>query len=368
MKVVMRIFLTLILFSLITFSSFSQKRTVRLLFGGDAMQHLPQVEAARTGNEYTYDSCFILIKNRISQADIASINFETTLGGLPYAGYPLFSSPDEFAVSLKNAGFNLFMQANNHALDRGKYGLERTIDVLDSIGVKHTGTFKSTESRELYYPLMIIKNGIRMAFLNYSYDTNGLRIELPNQMNLIDTLEIKKDLDRAHKYNPDIIIAVMHWGEEYQTYPTREQRRLTNFLQNSGVRIIIGHHPHVIQPISITNKKDRIDKVVYYSLGNFISNQQKINTDGGMLAEIVISKSDNDATIEIESCDQWLVWVRKNSSVKNNYLLIPSDVSISSVNMNVFPVGLDISADDLHRMNLFRINAEKILDKKVPQF
>lgn len=419
--VVMRKYLTFISFSLIIFSSFSQKRTVRLLFGGDAMQHLPQVEAAKTGDEFNYDSCFILVKDRISQADIASVNFETTLGNKPYTGYPMFSSPDEFAVSLKNAGFNLFAQANNHALDRGRYGLERTIDILDSIGIKHTGTFKTAETRELYYPLMVIKNGIRIAFLNYSYDTNGLRIETPNQINLIDTIEIKRDIHRAHMYNPDIIIAIMHWGEEYQTYPTHNQRRLTKFLQNNGVRIIIGHHPHVIQPISITNKEDKIDKVVYYSLGNFISNQQKINTDGGMIAEIVISKTEDKVKTEIESCDYWLLWVWKNSRAKNNYMLIPTDLALASENKigtnnneignengnesdyklngdkysrninltpeNDFPikdniyerniennsnnlyktlVELNISSDDLQSMNLFRVNAEKIINRKVP--
>jgi poly-gamma-glutamate synthesis protein (capsule biosynthesis protein) len=181
------------------------------------MQHLPQVQGARNEDgSFSYDSCFHWVKERISAADLAGINFETTLGEVPYAGYPLFSSPDAFAFSLKDTGFDIFFQANNHALDRGRKGLERTIDLLDSVGIKHTGTFGSEGARSLHYPLMVIKNGIRIAFLNYTYDTNGLIVQEPNQINVTDTNLIKQDIGRTQLYKPDIIIAQMHWGEEYR--------------------------------------------------------------------------------------------------------------------------------------------------------
>lgn len=291
---------------------FSQERKVTLLFVGDAMQHGPQIEAAKTDSGYVYDRCFQYLNDKIASADIACVNFETTLGGAPYRGYPQFSTPDEYAVALKNVGFDLFFTANNHCLDTGKKGLERTIDVLDTIvGVKYTGTFKSGEDRALYYPLMVIKNGIRIAFLNYTYGTNGINVSTPNVVNFIEPRVMKKDIDVAKRMLPDLIIANMHWGNEYQTTASAEQKEIANFLHQNGVRIIIGHHPHVLQPIIVSKENDSIRNVVYYSLGNFVSNQRKTNTDGGAMAEITISQKEYGSPVRIESCDYSLLWVNK---------------------------------------------------------
>ena len=306
----------------------AQESKVTLLFAGDAMQHMPQVYAAKTDSGYNYSPVFELVKSKISQADIAGVNFETTLGGKPFKGYPQFSSPDEYAIALHQAGFNIFFTANNHVVDTGRKGLERTIKVIKEQGAKQTGSFASKEQRDLYYPLMIIKNGIRIAFLNYTYGTNGLLVAKPNIVNLIDTLVMEKDIAAAELLKPDIMIAVMHWGEEYQSVPTVAQKRVAQFLLRNNVRIIIGHHPHVIQPIEIIKVNDSITHTVFYSLGNFVSNQQQPNTDGGMFAEIVLSKSNNDsnanAEITIESVDYSLVWVHKYfKSGKPVYRLLP---------------------------------------------
>ena len=353
----MRTFVLLFLHLLIIFPGASQEKRVTLLFAGDAMQHMPQVHGALTEEgSYRYDSCFYLVRERIAAADIAGINFETTLGSKPYSGYPTFSSPDEFAVALKNTGFDIFFQANNHAFDRGSRGLERTIDYLDSIGIHHTGTFKTNEARALYYPLMIIKNGIRIAFLNYVYDTNGLTVKTPNIVNLIDSNRIKSDLLHTQLYKPDIIIAQMHWGEEYHTTPSPAQKKMAALLLQYGVRIVIGHHPHVIQPIAIEKVKGDIRSVIYYSLGNFISNQQRVNTDGGMLAEIVITRRDDSSPVVIESCDYSLVWVRKEPlKGKINYQLIPSWIVNNGTLHN----------EEKQKMDIFVDNAEKIVRKKL---
>lgn len=334
----------------------AQEKRVTLLFAGDAMQHLPQVNAAKTADGYDYDSCFYLLKDQITSADIACVNFETTLGGKPYTGYPMFSSPDQFATGLKAAGFDIFFLANNHILDRGKHGLERTVDVLDSLQVKHTGVFKSKFSRGLNYPLMVIKNGIRIAFLNYTYDTNGLKTVPPNVVNLIDTIQIKRDLRLTALYNPDIVIANMHWGEEYFVEPSRKQKQLAAFLIRNGVRIIIGNHPHVVQPLVKNVSEDKIESVVFYSLGNFISNQQKINTDGGALAEITIRKDGNEA-ITIETCNYLLTWVRKFKTHhgKLKYVLIPSDHDFEKINP-------PLTNKELQKMNIFVRNADQIIE------
>lgn len=336
----------------------AQEKRVSLIFAGDAMQHLPQIHAARTSSGYDYDSCFCLLKNKISRADIACVNFETTLGGEPYTGYPRFSAPDEFASGLKDAGFDLFFLANNHVADKGRRGIERTLGVLDSIGIKHTGVFRSKRDRGLNYPLMIIKNGIRIAFLNYTYDTNGLPVTAPHRVNVTDTLQIRRDLRLARLYNPDIVIAGMHWGDEYATRPNAGQQKLSDFLFRNGVRIVIGSHPHVVQPSVKKVADDEIETVVYYSLGNFISNQEKIHTDGGALAEIVISKSDENKAVKIESCSYSLVWVRKYAeNGKMKYRLIPVDEQKKTS----LPV---LSPRELQKMNIFAANADKIIGGK----
>ena len=352
-----QLIVTLILI-LLFFSAFSQEKRVSLLFAGDAMQHLPQVRAAQTANGYNYDSCFYLLKEKISTANIAFVNFETTLGGKPYSGYPQFSAPDEFAFGLKDAGFDVFFLANNHVVDKGRKGLERTLSVLDSMGIKYTGAFKSKESRGLNYPLMVIKNGIRMAFLNYTYDTNGIPVPAPNVVNIIDTLQMKSDLRLTQLYNPDIVIANMHWGNEYATSQNAEQRKLADFLFRNGVRIIIGNHPHVVQPLVKNMVDEEIETVVYYSLGNFVSNQQKVNTDGGALAEIVISKPSDNSPVKIESCNYSLVWVRKyTESGKVKYTLIP----VEEHKKTAIPV---LSAQERQKMNIFATNADKIIGKE----
>lgn len=342
--------------SLFISSTASQERRVTLLFAGDAMQHLPQIESARTDEgTFRYDSCFLLVRDMIEAADIAGVNLETTHGGEPYSGYPTFSAPDAFALALKRAGFDLFFQANNHAVDRGRKGLEDTIDLLDSIGVKHTGTFKSEESRTLHYPLMIIKNGIRFAFLNYSYNTNGIPVSPPNIVNLIDTNSIKKDLYYTKRYHPDIIIAQMHWGNEYHTTPSAQQKAITTMLQHHGVQIVIGHHPHVVQPMVVKRVDDTIRSVVCYSLGNLISNQQRRLTDGGMMAEIAVSKAGDTAPVVIESCNYALTWVHKAyNKGKYHYRLIPYPADKSAL----------LNSEEKQKMDTFVKNATSIIEKR----
>ncbi|QRX63553.1 CapA family protein [Dysgonomonadaceae bacterium zrk40] len=321
----MRTTLWILLFLLQFTQVKSQERSVTLLFAGDAMQHLPQIHSARGEDGlYQYDSCFHLLKEKISNADLVGVNFETTLGGEPYSGYPLFSAPDAFATALRDSGFDIFFQANNHAVDRGRRGVERTIQVLDSLGIRHTGTFADPEKRSLYYPLMVIQNGIRIAFLNYSYDTNGLPVKEPNVVNLIDSVQIVRDLKMAELYKPDIIVAQLHWGEEYRINPSQQQQTIADLLLRKGVQIIIGHHPHVVQPMKVEKDQGEIRNVVYYSLGNFISNQQQELTDGGMLAEIVIRMKDEESPAVIDTCGYSLVWVEKTAHDDGiRYRLIP---------------------------------------------
>lgn len=268
----------------------SAQERITLLFVGDLMQHQAQIDAARTSSgQYDYTPCFAAVKEQISQADLAIGNLEVTLGGKPYKGYPAFSAPDEYLHAIKDAGFDLLLTANNHCLDRGKKGLERTIRLLDSLHIPHAGTYKDRKERRKQYPLFIRKKGFCIAFLNYTYDTNGIRTSAPNIVNYIDKEEILQDIRSAQARRPDAIIACMHWGEEYHSLPNKEQRELADWLLEQGVTHIIGAHPHVIQPMELRTE-GRQQHIVVYSLGNFISNMSAPRTDGGLMFTMQLEK------------------------------------------------------------------------------
>lgn len=296
------------------------------------MQHKAQLEAARTSQgTYDYSPCFSLVKEQISKADIAIANLEVPLGGKPYTGYPAFSAPDEFLYAIQNAGFDILLTANNHCLDRGKKGLERTILMLDSLHIPYTGTYRNKEERHQHYPLLIHKNGFRIAFLNYTYDTNGIKPSSPNIVNYIDKKVIQQDIDTARAWQPGAIIACMHWGNEYQSLPSREQRQLADWLLEQGVTHIIGSHPHVIQPMELrTDSLTGMQHAVVYSLGNFISNMSQINTDGGLIFTLELEK-DTVASliphIRVRHCGYNLVWTARptlsNEKIISSIQLIP---------------------------------------------
>ena len=185
------VFIVVLLYSV----TLSSQERITLLFVGDLMQHQAQIDAAHVSEgKYDYSSCFSLIKEQISQADLAIGNLEVTLGGRPYRGYPMFSAPDEYLQAIKDAGFDILLTANNHCLDRGKKGMERTIQLLDSSGIRYAGTYKNLSERRQRYPLFINRNGFRIALLNYTYGTNGIKATSPNIVNYIDTAIIAKHI------------------------------------------------------------------------------------------------------------------------------------------------------------------------------
>jgi len=288
-------------FFLGNFAVFAQENTLRLIFAGDIMGHTTQINAAKRearGKGYDYKPFFKHLKPYISGADLAVINLEHTLAGEPYAGYPQFSSPDESIYAIKDAGFSLIATANNHSLDRGKQGLERTLSVLKSIKLKYFGMYKDTLEKNRTYPLFIEKNGITLAFLNYTYGTNELVEEAPNIVNRIDTAQIAADIKKARLAFPDFIIAFMHWGNEYELKESEEQRELAKFMAWKGVNLIIGSHPHVVQPfdkIFVPGSRDSVP--VIYSLGNFISNQRDRYKDGGIMFEVTLQKNNNKTKV-----------------------------------------------------------------------
>ncbi|MFZ1806468.1 MAG: CapA family protein [Cyclobacteriaceae bacterium] len=320
----------IIVFVLVTFSAqfaLSQDTTrVSLLFVGDVMQHDSQISAAYNpaSKSYDYSACFQYIKPVIQSADVAIANLEVTLAGPPYKGYPQFSAPDQLAEELKATGFDVLVTANNHSLDRRRKGLERTIDVLDTLSVPHTGTFKDSASRAVKYPLVFEKNGFRFSLLNYTYGTNGIPVSKPNIVNLIDTVQIKADLAKARDQNTDAIIVFMHWGAEYQDAPNRSQKQIAKLCFDNGAMMVIGAHPHVVQPM----ERDTVNNtLVAYSLGNFVSGQQSRYRDGGAMLWVELEKlraADSATSIQIKKASYELEWVyRDNASSPKKYFILP---------------------------------------------
>jgi len=304
---------------------------VTLLFVGDLMQHDAQIEAARTSDGYDYSDCFKHVKNEIAKADIAIGNLEVTMGGKPYRGYPSFSAPDEFLYAIQDAGFDVLLTANNHCLDRGKKGLQRTVQLLDSLHIPFAGTYINREERQKRYPLLVEKKGVRLVFLAYTYDTNGLKPSYPNVVNYMDRNQMKRDILLARKMRPDAIIACMHWGVEYRSLPEKAEKELADWLIEQGVDHVIGSHPHVLQPIEVIRDAHTPDKhLVVYSLGNFISNMSKKKTDGGAMVKLELKKIGE--ITRLEHCEYSFVWTsRPILSKKKNFEVYPSSFLLKPV-------------------------------------
>lgn len=296
-----------------------------LLFLGDIMQHDSQIAAAYdpVAKKYDYTSCFQYIKPWIESADLAIGNLELTLAGPPYKGYPQFSAPDELIFGLKDMGMDVLVTANNHCVDKGRKGLERTIDMLDSLKIPHTGTFKEEVDRLNDHPLLIEKDSFRLSILNYTFSTNGLPVTRPNIVNRIDTAVIRQDLLKAREQNPDITIVFFHWGVEYQSLPNVQQKILTEFCFANGAQLVIGAHPHVIQPMEWRKDKNQL---VAYSLGNFVSGQRKRYTDGGSVLYLELEKirhKPDSSVTSIDSAGYLLEWVHRTS---RKYTVLPAPV------------------------------------------
>lgn len=305
----------------------STNQELSFIFIGDIMGHGPQITSAFDSDkkEYDYNNCFRYITDEISEPDYAIGNLEVTLAGPPFKGYPQFSSPDELAVACKNSGMDVLVTSNNHSCDRGGSGICRTVNVLDSLNIIHTGTFLDSNDRSDRYPLIIESDCIRIAILNYTYGTNGLPYPEPTIVNMIDKELMKKDLEVAKSKNVDKIIVVTHWGSEYKLQPVQYQIDYGQFLFDNGADIIIGSHPHVLEKMvwekSSTEKEG--ESLIVYSLGNFVSNQRKRYTDGGAMFKMTLKKEGNNTTIK--DAGYMLTWVHTPiENGKKQYYILPA--------------------------------------------
>lgn len=296
-----------------------------LLFVGDAMQHVAQRDAAKTASgDYDFSQCFEAVTPLISSADYAVANLETPVGCPPYAGYPCFSAPASYSLALKDAGFDMCLTANNHTLDRGPRGLRSTIATLDEQGIAHLGTYSNDSARGAALPLIRTVNGIRIAFLNYTYGTNGITPRDGVVVDYINRELIAADVEAAKAAQPDLIAVCIHWGDEYKLLPNTTQRHTADFLEALGVDIIIGGHPHVIQPMELRPNRYYPDKQLFlvYSLGNFISNMKTPDTRGGAVARVRLCRKPGE-NVKIVDADYRLVFTEPGTSPRSNFRVVP---------------------------------------------
>ncbi len=331
-----------------------------IVFAGDIMGHDAQINGAYidSSGTYDYEPTFRYVSDYLKAADLAIGNLEVTLAGPPYKGYPQFSSPDALAIEAQKAGFDVFVTANNHALDRGYKGMERTKRVLDSLGIVHAGIYMDSTDRDARYPLIVEKKGVRLALLNYTYGTNGLKVKPPYIINRIDRAQIKADVEKAESVDPDYIVCVIHWGKEYERDENVKQQEMARFILDCGVDAIIGSHPHVVQPIKLLGcGNDTIRKCpVVYSMGNFVSNQRAQYKDGGIMAELHLSKK--KGVVEFDSISYMPYWVYREPVAEEKYTFYVLPVPFYEEDSSL----VNLSDNDLWRFNRFTNDTRKHLE------
>ena len=317
---------------------------------GDTLCHNTQYWDAYNSSTKQYDFSYVYddIKDYTSSADITIGSLETTFAGEDrgYSNYPVFNSPDSLATGLKDIGVDVISLAGNHALDYGYSGICRTIDVLDNVGISHLGTYKSAEDQDK----ILIKDvkGVKIAFINYTYGTNGIPVpsDKPYCLNLIDKDLISKQIKQAKEQNVDMIVACMHWGTEYKTSANDEQKELADFLFKSGVDIILGNHPHVIEPMekkTITlDDGSTKDVFVVYALGNFTADQRAEITRDSAILNLDITK-DSDGKILINRVSYVPIYMYKNSAAKvHKFKILDIEKSIANYDSGDSSIGYSV--------------------------
>ena len=289
---------------------------------GDVMCHNTQYWDAyqKSTDDYDFSYVYTDIERYTKQPDITIANLETSFAGKErgYSNYPTFNSPDELAYSLKDLGVDVLSTAGNHCLDMGYSGLSRTIDVLDKADISHLGTYKTQKERDTI--LIKYVKGVKIAFIDYTYGTNGIPLpsDKPYCVNLIDKDLIKKDIESAKELNPDIIVACMHWGTEYRTTADDEQKDLADFLFKNDVDIILGNHPHTLEPMekrTITlDDGTTKEGFVIYALGNFICDQNAENTRNSIILNLSITRH-SDGKISIDKAEYTPIYMYKDPSL-----------------------------------------------------
>ncbi len=297
-------------------------RRLNVVFIGDIMSHTPQYKSARqTDGSYDFSGWFEYMKPYFLNADLTMGNLETTLSDGKYSGYPMFRTPLALADAIVDAGFDILGTANNHSLDGRLKGLEFTLQALRERDIASTGTYMANE---VATPLVVKKNGIALGVIASTYGTNGIALPeaAPHVVNISSEALYKEQIAMLRERDIDVIIAFIHWGREYHRKPSQGQIDFARKLAESGVDVIIGSHPHVIEADDWIERADGGKSYVVYSLGNAISNQRQRYKDSGLALNLTFVK-ENDC-VAVDSVDYLPFWVDKyDATGKIAYAMIP---------------------------------------------
>jgi len=281
---------------------------ISLIMVGDMLMHLNVTKSGfidAEGNQKNYDHIFANVKSDVQAADISIVNQEIMMGGadMGYSGYPMFNTADELAAGIHDAGFNTVLHATNHTMDKWKQGLLHTMEVWKQYpDIKVLGINETAEQQDEIY--VYEKDGMKIALLNYTYGLNGMPLPegMPYAVNLMDEGLMDRNIKKAHEV-ADFVVVLIHWGNEYQTYASDNQKMWCKFFLDRDVDLIIGAHPHVIQPIEwYENESTGHKMLVYYSLGNFITGTRSTNPGtgeqavGGM-AKVELTRDDTGKVV-----------------------------------------------------------------------
>ena len=290
---------------------------VSIVAVGDNLIHDTLIASGKQDDgSYDYTSFYEKISKYIQPADIAIINQETILGGevREYSGYPMFNSPQEIGDAAIDAGFDVFTCATNHAMDVGAAGIESELEYFKTKQPQLVHLGLNASEKEYNTITYYEKNNVKFAFLNYTYGTNGIKLpeSKPWIVNLLEKEKVTSDIKEARE-NADVVIVFPHWGEEYSTDISSQQKEYTTLFSDLGVDIVIGCHPHVIEPVQwVTNETTGKQMLVYYSLGNFISHQRDLETLIGGMAEITVKKENGEISITSAKMAPVVTWYKKS--------------------------------------------------------
>lgn len=296
-----------------------------LVFAGDAMMHQAQLDdARRPDGTYDFSRYFDAVRGMVAGADYAVVNLETPVSPAQrYSGYPCFNAPPSYIDALADAGFDLFLTANNHTLDRGDRGLRATLDCLDARRLDHIGTYRRADGRDSVHPMVRRIAGINVGFLNYTYGTNGITARDGAVVDYIDREQLRHDTDALRQAGAEVIAACIHWGDEYHMLHNARQQALADYMSGElGIELVIGGHPHVIQPMQLNADSTRL---VVYSLGNFISAMRTRDTRGGAMLRVRLRRGD-DGRVRISDARYRLVYTEPADS-RHGFRLIDPDRS-----------------------------------------
>lgn len=321
---------------LVDFPEETPPDVLHLAFVGDLMCHKANFEAAEIAEgEFDFKPPLRLMKPFLLEADMAFGNLETVFSGTDhgrnYAGYPTFNTPDEYASALADAGFDCLFTANNHAWDGGVRGVTRTLNVLAENGLMNVGT-QETRKERITVKIFELK-GIKFSVLAYTEISNGkVPQDMGYMLNFIDTAQIRKDINNVKAKGAEIVVINFHFGQEYKREPNAYQKEIVRHAINCGADIIVGEHPHVLQPIQLfkSSAQASLDTgIVAFSMGNFYSNQMGVYTNSGIILNVKLKKNPITGKIRIVNHFAIPTFIAQYEEAdKTKFLIVHSSLSM----------------------------------------